>query len=236
MKRVFVYVLVAMLVPDAHSQPETSRTEDYYKEITWGVNKNTNGGLLGGLVFKIAKNRKENEYNVYGLEIVNVKHPLEQRYLSYYSGSPFIWGKQNYLYSIRLQYGREYLIYKKAPQQGVQINGIVSGGPTIGVISPYYIIFNENYVPFDPEIHTNFYSIQGSGRRLRSLGEASLTAGLNAKAGLSFEFGSFKSSVIGLEVGLSAEAFPRKIILVPKQDNSAVFASMYINMFWGVRR
>ncbi len=233
MNKTLIYFLFSLSVLSSYAQSEL---DDYHTEITWGVNKNTNGGLLGGFIFKIAKERAIDKYTVIGLELVNVKHPLEQRYLSPVSGSAFIWGKQNYLYSFRGQYGREYLLYKKAPQQGVQISGVIACGPSIGIIAPYYVLFNGNSEPFDPSRHTNFSSIQGSGRLFEGLSESSLTAGMNVKAGLSFEFGSFKNSVVGIELGVSAEVFPKKIILVPTQENNALFTALYMNMYWGTRR
>lgn len=210
--------------------------DDYTTEITWGVNKNTRGGLIGGVVFKLARQQKDNVFSFYGIEMMNVKHPEEQRYLSPASGTSFVWGKQNFLYSIRGQYGREVLLFKKAPQQGVQISGIVAGGPTLGVIAPYYILYDGNYVPFNAEIHQNYNTIQGSGKLFQGLGESDLTVGLNTKAGLSFEFGTFKNNVAGVEIGVSFEAFPKKIILIPTQENTAFFSALYFAMYWGTRR
>ncbi|MEQ8583916.1 MAG: hypothetical protein RIC30_15930 [Marinoscillum sp.] len=233
MRKVILIMVLISACLLAVAQPDRN---EYDTEITWGLNKNTRGGLIGGVVFKLAKQKKEDLFAVYGIEIMNVKHRQEQRYLSPTSGTSFVWGKQNFLYSIRGLYGREALLFKKAPQQGVQISGIVAGGPTIGVIAPYYILYNGNYVPFDSEVHRNFNSIQGSGKLFQGLGESELTFGLNAKAGLSFEFGAFKNNVAGVEMGVTMEAFPKEIILIPTQKNSAVFSALYFTMYWGTRR
>ena len=40
-----------------------------------------------------------------------------------------IFGKSNYLYAIRLQYGRDIILFKKAPQQGVEIKLVTAIGP-----------------------------------------------------------------------------------------------------------
>ncbi|MGB3467988.1 MAG: hypothetical protein WBA74_22070, partial [Cyclobacteriaceae bacterium] len=42
---------------------------EYTKEVTWGINKNTNGGVIGGLAFKLGLARSENVYEIYGLEL-----------------------------------------------------------------------------------------------------------------------------------------------------------------------
>lgn len=213
-----------------------SSLDDYTTEITWGINKNTNGGLIGGVVFKLSKQRKDNIFTVYGVEVMNIKHPKEYRYTSATSGTSFVWGKQNFLYSIRGQYGREVLLFRKAPQQGVQISGLVAGGPTLGIIAPYYILYNGNYVPFDSDEHRNVASIQGSGKLFQGLGESKVVPGVNARMGVSFEFGAFKNNVAGVEIGASFEAFPQEIVLIPTQDNSAVFTALYFSMYWGTRR
>lgn len=210
--------------------------DDFTTEITWGVNKNTNGGLIGGVVFKLARRQRDNLFVTYGLELVNVKHDKEQRYVSPTSGTSFIWGKQNYLYSIRGLYGREQLLFKKAPQQGVQISALGAVGPTIGIVAPYYILSSGEYEQYDPNVHQSINSVHGSGKLFQGLGQSELAFGLNSKAGLAFEFGAFKNNVAGIELGVAAEAFTKKIILVPTQDNHAVFTSLYFSLYWGTRR
>ncbi|WP_421874589.1 hypothetical protein [Marinoscillum sp.] len=209
--------------------------DDYNTEIIWGLTKNTNSGLIGGGIFKLARRQKDNVFTTYGVEIVNVKHPKEYRYPSP-SGTYFTFGKQNFLYSIRGNYGREKLFFKKAPQQGVQISGIVAAGPTIGIIAPYYVLTSSGYEQYDPQKHTSRGSIQGSGKLFQGLGESNITLGLNAKAGLSFEFGAFKNNVAGVEVGISMEAFPKEIVIIPTQDNRAIFTALYFSMYWGTRK
>lgn len=210
--------------------------DDYDTEITWGVNKNTNSGLIGGVIFKLARRKQNETFVTYGVELMNVKHPKERHYLSPTSGTRFIWGKESYLYAIRGLYGREQLLFRKAPQQGVQISAVAAAGPTIGIVAPYYILYQGNYVQFDPEKHRSFNAIQGSGKLFQGLGESRFVPGANAKAGLTFEFGAFKNNVAGVEVGASLEAYPKKIIIIPTQENRAVFTALYFSIFWGTRR
>lgn len=210
---------------------------EYSKEFTWGVNKNSNGGLIGGVVLKHSRIRSERIYTTYGLELMNVKHPKEQRYTSRQTGTSFIWGKQNFLYAIRMQYGLERLMYKKAPQQGVQISVGVAGGPTIGIEAPYYVLTQSGeYAPYDPDKYFDLRAIQGSGKLLQGIGESSIVPGLNVKSGVSFEFGAFRNNVAGVEIGLMGEIYTRKIVLIPTQKNRAFFPSAFFTFFWGTRR
>lgn len=210
--------------------------EDYGKEFTWGINKNTNSGVIAGLTFKLGRYLKEDVYSSYGLEIVNVRHPNEFKRPAPSSGTLYIWGKENFLYSIRLQYGRETIRYRKAPQQGVQISTIVSGGPTLGIVSPYYLLYEGSYQKYeDIKDNISINAVQGAGKLFQGVPESKLVPGVNAKAGLIFEFGTFRDNVAGLELGVSAELFPKQIIIIPAQKNRALFTALYVNMFWGNR-
>ena len=128
-------------------------------------------------------------------------------------------------------------MYKKAPQQGVQINGNVAGGPTIGIVAPYYVLTaGGEQVVYDPVLYPTPQSIQGSGRFLQGFGESKIVPGFNAKASLSFEFGAFKNNVAGVELGLMAEAYIKEIVLIPTQPNKSFFTSAFFTFFWGTRK
>ena len=209
---------------------------EYNSEVIWGVNKNTNGGLIGGLMARYSRSKGGGMYETFGLEFSNVKHPSEVR-LPGIQGQFFIYGKTNYLYSIRLQYGREKLMFKKATQQGVQISAGVAGGPTIGLLNPYYVLETSgSYEPFDPTRHPSPELIAGPGKLLQGLGDSKFNPGLNAKASLSFEFGTYRSNVAGMEIGLLMEAFTKEMVIVPTQPNKSVFTSAFLTLFWGTRK
>nr|WKN35808.1 hypothetical protein K4G66_25910 [Tunicatimonas sp. TK19036] len=214
---------------------------DYTREFIWGISKNTNSGLIAGLAGKFSRSIGDNRFQTFGLEIVNVKHPKELRRVSRVSGNTFLLGKTNYLFSVRPQYGREWVVFKKAPQQGVQVNAILAGGPTIGIVMPYYIqyAFNNSSVitvPYDPEEYPETSRIVGTGPFLRGIGESQIKVGANIKASLAFEFGTFKNDVTGFEAGFQLEAFPNVIELVPTANNRSLYPSAFIMLFYGGRK
>ncbi len=214
---------------------------EYNQEYIWGISKNTNSGLIGGVAGKYSRKISEGKFQSFGLEIVNVKNPKELRRVSRASGNTFILGKTNYLFSVRPQYGREWVVFKKAPQQGVQVNFILAGGPTLGVVMPYYVQFGENnQVNIVParEVGVNTSSIVGSGPFLRGFreGEVNLKAGANLKASLAFEFGTFKNDVTGFEVGFQLEAFSEAIEIVRVAEPQQLFPSAFIMLFYGSRK
>ena len=233
MKRTFflLFTVIAFM-----SSAQLDDDYEYDKEFIWGPNKNSNGGTIGGIVFRWSRSMGNDVYRTIGFELSNVHHPKEYRYPAV-NGSKYIFGKTNYLYTIRLQYGRDKILFRKDTQQGVQINVGYSGGPTIGFHAPYYIQITENdYVKYDPDEHTQPLGILGPGKLFQGLGQSETVLGLNVKGSVSFEFGTFKNNVVGLETGLMIEVFTEEIILVPTQDNRSLFPSIFATLYWGRRK
>lgn len=235
-----LFLLVAVFVVTTESWSQRTGTQEYETEFVWGINKNTSSGLIGGIVAKHARQIKPGVYRVIGGELVNIKHPNEVRLNSIITGNFFIWAKELYLYSIRGYYGREYILFKKAPQQGIQINAIFAGGPSIGLKTPYYIEVSQGgiqskKVPYKSGSYS-FDQILGTGNLFQGLFESGITVGMNVKSSLAFEFGTFKSNVTGIELGFLVDAYIQKIEMVPAAENSAVYPTAFITFFYGSRR
>lgn len=241
--KTYIYlILFSFTLLSFNAKAQDTEDYEYTSEFIWGITKNTNSGLIGGLILKYSRAITPTKFQTFGLEIVNVKHPNEQKYYSQLTGNYFIWGKSNYLYSVRGQYGREFIIFKKAPQQGIQINAHFSGGPTIGIIAPYYIELkgvdnSSRYEQYNPDnAEHNHSRIMGTGNILQGLGKSKLNIGANIKSSLVFEFGTFKNNVTGFEAGFQVEGFPNEINIVPRANNKAIFTSAFITLFYGSRR
>ncbi len=227
-------------ITESFGQREDVGNYEYDKEYLFGVNKNTNGGLIGGFVFKAGTRIDDTQFSFWSIELSNVKNQKEVRYNTVL-GNSYIFGKSNYLYSIRPQYGRELILFKKAPNQGVQVSALGAIGPTFGLIAPYYIEYAINRVEtvteqYDPEIHQSIYNILGTGNLFEGLGQSEFAFGANAKAAVSFEFGVFKSNVTGLELGYMLEGFTKEIPLIPTTENNQIFQSVYFTFFYGFRQ
>jgi len=234
----FPTICFVLLVSGTFAQTQDSY--DYQTEFIWGVNKNTSGGLIGGLVFKKARKLNERVLETFGVELINVKHPQEVRRSSS-TGNFFIYGKSNYLYAIRLQYGRDLILFKKAPQQGVEIKGVFAIGPTIGVLAPYYIEYYPETggnvtlrVPYNSSIPLE--RISGTGRIFEGIGESKIVPGANVKAAINFELGTIKSQVTGFEAGFLVDFYTKKVEIMPAAKNYSVFPTLFITFFYGNRK
>lgn len=222
------------------AQREDTGNYEYDREYLLGVNKNTNGGMIGGVAFKVGTRLDDSQFAFFGLELANVKHPKEVRY-STVTGNNYIFGKSNYLYAIRPHYGREVILFKKAPNQGVQVSALAAVGPSIGLVAPYFIEYALNRVEtvveqYDPAVHQSRFNILGTGRLLEGIGQSELALGGMAKAALYFEFGVFRSNATGLEVGYQVEGFQKKIPLILREQNRQFFQSAYFTLFFGFRK
>lgn len=235
MKKILgIFLIITLTTGAGYAQ---GNDYDYTSESIWGINKNSASGLIGGFIFRFSRSVKPNHYRTLGFELINVKHPAESRVVSR-TGNYFVVGKQNHLFAIRGQYGRDIVIFKKAPQQGVQITATGSVGPSIGLEAPYYIELNQFVkVPYDPSnLSHSVDNITGSGFIFQGLFESKVVIGMNIRAGLSFEFGTFKSNVSGFEIGTLIDMYARKINMVPEADNYAIWPTVYITLFYGSRK
>ncbi len=233
-------VLFFFICFESFSQRDDVGNYEYDKEYLFGANKNTNGGLIGGLVFKAGTRIDDSQFSFWGIELSNVKNPKEARYNTVL-GNSYIFGKSNYLYAIRPHYGREIVLFKKAPNQGVQVSALAAAGPTIGLIAPYYIEYAVSRVQtvteqYNPEVHQSIFNILGTGRLFEGIGKSEMAIGATIKAALMFEFGVFRSSATGLEVGYMLEGFSKEIPLIPTAENNQIFQSAYFTFFYGFRK
>ncbi len=225
--------------------PKEVVDEENFKSIlSFGLTTNTNSGLLGGLMvrkeFMIDNNAFHRQYHYVNLEIVSVNHYRESTTNGLGSGSGYVYGKQNYLFAIRPQYGREINVFRKSSEGGVNINAILAGGPTIGVLKPYYIQVaygRGNYRDeiFDPTKHT-LNNIAGSGGFFEGLGDSQIIPGVNLKAALNFELDAFRQSNISLEIGFLAEAYTKQVNIMALTENRSVFTSGYVTIFFGGKK
>ena len=253
----FKYILLFLFLLQMSSLSAQSAFEDNFsREFTYGAGLTTNGGLPASVSFKYGKIKTASTNTTLGIEIVGITHPKERKVSGKaptgtgqtQGGRNFVFGKTNYLYSIRPQYGVENILFRKASREGVQVSSVFAVGPSIGIIRPYILLYdistsatapNLQEVAYDPEIHLE-NRIYGRGGFLAGFGQSSLAIGANVRAALSFEIGAFKNSITGVEAGFTLEAFTNKIIIMDNKDHSIenknVFTSAYLTIYFGWRK
>ncbi len=198
----------------------------------------TNGGFPGGFKLKYAWLRKKNskQLNNISLDISNIKHPKEYRLPSDSGGGFFIFNKMHYLFVLRPNVGREILLFRKSSEEGLELKLILSAGPSIGLVKPYYITIRDGSVtknvPYEPGLNSNIIlgnSYFSGFDKMRGV------MGINTRVSLEFGISAFDSFVTGLELGFQLEAFSEKVIIIPDVKNRATFTSAFVNFYFGKR-
>jgi hypothetical protein len=247
-------ILVVLVAVSTHvfgqRRVKPDDSEERYKKFTSiGVSTNTNSGILGGAVLRQSTALSstfmgKSQYRYLALEIVNVKHPKELSTQDFATGARLVYGKENYLFVVRPEYGRELTLFNRHEDEGISISGIVAAGPSLGLEKPYMIQYQTGpgrvvTEPFDPVKHANTSAsmgIVGAGGFFQGFGLTKIVPGLHIKTALSFELSAFRENVTGLEIGFIAEAYTRKINIMAYADNRSVYTSGYITLYFGNKK
>ena len=245
-------VAIIVLATNVQAQHKTKSkaedSEESYKSFTsFGLTTNTNSGILGGAVFRqssalSSKLFGKNQYRYLAVELVNVKHPKELSQQDFVTGARFVYGKRNYLFALRPEYGREITLFNRHEDEGISISAIVAAGPTLGLEKPYMVQFQEK----DGRVVTRPLKIEenvdpyegaiGAGSFFQGFGQMKIVPGIHVKTALSFELSAFRENVTGVEIGFLAEAYSRKVEIMTIADNRSFYTSGYITLYFGSKK
>ncbi len=238
--------LIALFLAFAGLQPVQAQTgeADFVGELVFGLTTNSNSGLLGGVMAKYSTVYDDKTSYFLQLEMVEVKHPKEWRYINEETQSIFVLGKSNYLFAIRPMVGVERVLFRKAPDQGIHVNLIGAIGPTLGILKPYLIYYDytgglRNDVrieQYDPNKHNDPNNILGNAGFATNFSDSKIDPGFNIRTGLTFEYGQFREVAAGIEVGFMYEQFLNKLAIMPEARKSSSYRSVYITLYGGWRR
>ncbi len=227
----------------------------YRKEFTYGINFNTRGGLIGGISVRSTRMLNQDWARFWSIEGVEVKHPKEQK-VSNSVGGQYVLGKTNYMYVLRPSVGVQRVIFRKAPDTGVQVNALIGGGPSIALLMPYYIAYdyterNSQGQPvgsitdvrneqFDPQIHST-QRILDRAPLFTGVGETKPHVGVHVRGALGFEYGRYRDAVAGVETGFLFEAYTKRLPILRANQvddnklNRSFYPSVYLTLYLGHR-
>lgn len=212
--------------------------DDYKKCRYWGIRLNTDGF---GFNYKKGRKIDIGKQELLGFDFSMVKHPKEERRVDPQTGSSYILGKALYLFAFRPDYCVRDRLFRRANKDGIEINWLWAGGPTMGILKPYFIQFKfpHNYEPFDPEKHDpfNLYdrngNVVGGGAFFRGFNLIKIQPGAHAKIALDFEWGEDFDDINSVEVGATLDVYFTKILLIPQAENKMIFFSIYTSINFG---
>ncbi len=211
----------------------------YKAEFTAGIMFNTVGGIPGGIRLKYAwqREKKPKQFHNISFDIVNIRNPKEFRYPTDSGSGYYIYDKANYLFVLRPNYSREFLLFRKSSEDGIELKLVLSGGPSFGLVKPYYVSVSYGRgrtatVPYNSSLNRG--SILGSSF-FSGFDQTSLVMGANARVSLEFGISAFDTFVTGIELGFQVEQFSKRIVLIANEKGRANFTSAFVNIYFGKR-
>ncbi len=212
----------------------------YKKSFAVGVKLLTDGY---GVFFELGRASSVNKALLYQLEISERKDNKEDKQSSYFSNSvPFIYGKENFFYPVKLGVQQQILLGNKANKNGVAITGNYGGGVSMAFLRPYYLqVQNGNsieYVKYNSADSLQFLAgnILGGPGLGKGWNDMTITPGLYAKAAVRFDYGKFNEIISALEVGVTGEYYSKKIPLMVYNPEKQFFFSGYVAIMFGKRK
>jgi hypothetical protein len=183
---------------------------------------------------------------LFQLEITERKHPRESKQFAINGAGPFVYGKINFFYPIKLGVQQQFLLGNKGNKNGVSLSANVGGGITLGMQRPYLLGFDSLGVQIFRGLGNTLadsarFLLQGqdpiSGPNLSTgFNQLKVVPGFYTKAGLRFDYGKYNEVVSALEVGVIAEFYSKKIPQMVFAKDKNFFFSAYVSLIFGKRK
>ena len=240
-------------------KPIVKKPKPLSTAIAGGLRLNSNGwGLYGEYGRMMSDEGRDAEKffdtRLFTIGFDEIKHPKEMRSSTQSSGGgdnpkPYIFGKVNNFYSLKLSYGFRKMIAGKPEGGTVSVHWMYQGGLALGLEKPYYL---DAFAPQDNSgpivrqtvkysdansayfLNNNY--IIGSAGFAQGLGETKLVPGLQARTGLHFDFSQRRKMVLAIDCGIAAEYYTRPIQILASQTDRPYFVSLYAGVQIGGRR
>ncbi len=247
MKRAFLALLLLVIFTgNAQAQLEIESTEAETllpQGIAGGIGIHNTGWYVGA---RYLLNKNGDTDWLMEFDFSRNKHPKEFRNpnTAYINSRPFVFGKLNDYFNIRLGGGQIRTIYDRSEKNGVEVRWNYSGGLSVGLLKPVYLDFIYAN-PGDPgaEVRSEratfdkFFTgqIYGASDFSNGLNQIYLQPGAYLKTGLIFDFASFNDDIRYLECGVTVDAYAKPVEIMAIESNSSIFVSFYVGLQFGGR-
>ena len=204
-----------------------------------------------GFLYEYGKSKTPFKATVFQIEYGEKQHPKEQKQssTSYAGGGfsifgrPFVYGKQNIFYQLKLGGGQQIMIGGKGNKNGVAVYGVLVGGLSIGLLRPYYIEFasagGSEKIKFSEDNRAKFLDpekiIGGTGMS-EGWSEMKTAPGFYAKTGLRFDWARFNHLISALEFGFSFDYYSKPVVQMVDVKGKSFFPTGYVSLVFGKRK
>jgi hypothetical protein len=162
---------------------------------------------------------------------------------------PFVYGKQNSLFTLYVGAGQKFLLAEKGKRHGVQIFFKYAGGFTLAILKPYSLrvvpkpITGEFYesdlvdVTYVEGVDNSFLDFErivgasgfGKGWKLKAL------PGLHLELAMEFDWAKNEGLIKALEIGVASDFYYKKVpVMVEK--NRFLYPSVFVGFMIGRRK
>lgn len=217
----------------------------YTKQSNGFVSMNSRG-FSGG--FKIGKIKNIYTTTQWEFEIASIHSLKEIKTINttQYRLRPYVYGKLNYAFALRVGYGAEKRIYGKPYWGGVEMRWNYEAGASLAIQKPYYYYvivyemgsdgtYNEVIAEQTFENKSQWRDILGRSSFFKGFDKLSLSPGIHAKTGFSFDFSKSRTRINAVNVGAIAEYYPIGISIMDSERHKMVFLTFYVSYNWGSR-
>lgn len=214
----------------------------YKKHYAFGL-KLTSDGY--GISFEKGYSKSVKKATLFQLEIAERKHQKQEKQSNpFVSSTPYIFGKINFFYPLKLGVQKQFLLGNKTNKNGVSITANVGGGIVLGFLRPYEVEIDDlagrKYITYDSPDSATFANPAGLNPSGPGLGKGwnhlKVTPGLYVKPALRFDYGRYNELVSAIEVGLAAEYYTKKIPQMVNTKENQFFFSAYFTLMFGKRK
>lgn len=242
-KLLIALLLIGYCTFPALAQGELNEQQKIFfrNERSFAVLLNSDGY---GLSYREAKRVNFLNKRYFEIEAGTLKHPREYRESNPYFQTPgtFVYGKLNSVFYLRGSYGLQHELFKKGDLGGVAVRYFYSAGPVFALYKPIYykILYPISSYEFkiveeklDVNVHPP-YDVYSKAPFTKGLNETKILPGIFAKMGFNFEYSKEEKIIHAIEVGMSLNAFPKKIPIMATTDNKAIYFSLFVSYRFGV--
>lgn len=245
---------LAPVQPRPHPyKPKPKGPKPIHRELSLGLRINTDGwGVFIDRGTVKSDNAKLSDmfyhFNLWQLDFDEKKNPREMKTTSIYqsssggSNNPFIYGKINNFYTLKLGIGGSTMIAGKPDPGTVSIHWVIVGGLSAGLLKPYYInaLYNGFVQPikFSDQTRDAFLNpdnIVSSAGFSQGLSETKIIPGLHLKTGLHFDFSGNRRTLLAAELGMNIEYYSSPIQIMAEQPGVPYFFNLYASIQFGKR-
>ena len=141
----------------------------------------------------------------------------------------------------RASIGVQNTFISKQSVRGIAISYVLNAGISLGYAKPVYLevidtlVLENTIEKYDPEKHPQD-DIVGKAPLLRGMFEGKIHPGLLLKGGLNFESAKQANRINAIEVGITLDAYLKKIPIMANEFNHQFLYNLYVAISFGSKK